>query len=111
MTDKIEIPESITKSVYAFLEVSSYNPGQITVSTIDYRMWFDDPNYGDKYVFLAEQEITIKLPKKSENEVRQEIVNGLEKQKETIDAKAYAAKRTIQDKIDALLQIEYHVES
>ena len=101
MSNTIEVLESITKKLYVTMAVSGFSAGEISVMDYD-RMPYDS---NGEYIHLHSTEVTIDLPKHSEDDLRKKAVSMLEAQKEKIRADSYVAERRVQDRIDDFLRI------
>lgn len=107
--EEFEIPEKEEVTLYVALCVASkysWEIGQVktyvNVSPVD--IWSDDDDY--HYKILATKKVTIKIKEKDIN-LREEIVDGLEKRKSKMKARHHMEIKEIDDKIDQLIALEY----
>lgn len=100
-TDNIEkLPKTIKTELFITLAVSGWNTGKIGV-------WDCDVSEGgsEEYILLTTKTVTFKLPQNMD--IKGKVIEGLEAEKDRIQADTHMKLKDIQEKIDNLLAIEY----
>lgn len=98
-----KVPTSITRTIYVGYGIGKYNAGKIVIDDFSRKGTSSDFAVAP----LAEQKITIKLPK-CKVDVKKRMLEVLEEQKCEVLAENHARLKAVQDQIDELLAIEYH---
>lgn len=102
--DNIEkLPKTVTKEMFVTLRVSGYAAGDI-------QFWdCNVANSGEDFILLTTKKMTVKIPQNID--VKGRVIEGLEAEKDKIQARHHMELKDIQDKIDNLLAIEYKPEA
>lgn len=99
MEDMEKLPKTIKKKIFVTLAISGWRAGNIGC-------WDCDITGSDSdYILLTTQKVTFKLPQNID--VKGKVIEGLEAEKEKIQAETHMKLKDIQEKIDNLLAIEY----
>jgi hypothetical protein len=109
MTEFITHDKEWSGTLYFVIDVGLYGPkgadGMPKVSVYD----FDTSQYSHDKIVVHTTEASFTVP--GGVDLRTKAVEGLEREKENIRAKAYKDEKTIQDRIDQLTMITYAGEA
>ena len=94
------LPTSVTRTLHISYGMGRWNAGQIEISEYGCR-----GNDGFERIPLCEHEVTVAIPKP--DDIKAKAVEVLEEQKRDLLAKHHQELKTVQDKIDNLLAIEF----
>lgn len=102
--DPENLPESVEKEIFLVLGVGKYNYGQLTA-----RDWerTGTPSENFEEVNLGSQIVNLIIPKFGKTEIRDQLLEQLNDEKQKKMAEHEMAMRNIQERINNLLLIEY----
>ena len=99
--DYEKLPKKITKEIFILLDANGYGNIEECFSCMD----FDASKYGSDKILITTKEVTFSIPQNID--VKGKVIEGLETEKEKIQAAFHMKLKDVQDKIDNLLAIEY----
>lgn len=97
-----KLPKTIVRKMFIVLHIAGWRAGDIGV------YGFDSAKDDDNEVLLGTQMVTFKIPQ--DVDVKGEALKGLRNTKSMLEGKHHMELKTVQDKIDQLLAIEYKPE-
>lgn len=100
MTTEFEMPKEWTGEIFIHMSVDPYSFGEIKV-------WSFEDRWSDNNVLIDTQEITVTLPRVTEEMLKSGVVTKLKEKKADILAEAHKKAQAVQDQIDQLLAITY----